>query len=616
MLPPGYYDSMTEDILELYGKLDQTILRDIVRRLVKTGRITSTAEWQIMRGQDSGLLYQAILEAAAKTTGQSEAEIRRIFAEAGQTAVEYDSRIYKAAGLTPPPLVLSPQAARVLESGLQKTSGYLRNLTMTTALGAQQAYIAASTLAEMQIESGAFDYVTAIRNAIRQASGGGQWVTYPTGHKDRLDVAVRRAVLTGVGQTAARVGLAYADDMGCDLVEVTAHAGARPSHAAWQGKVYSRSGHHPKYPNFVQSTGYGTGPGLCGWNCRHSFYPYFEGLSESAYPREEIAAMNNATVEYEGETIPLYDATQRQRAMERRIRDTKRELAGLDEGARAAEDDELKQSLREDFAAKSAVLKRQEAAYKDFVYTTGLQKDTSRVQVQGFGRSQAQKAVWAAGEQYAESDFTRPIKRVVMRKDVVNFEGLPQQVQTSFTNALSHAHPDVRKLLEKVIPQTDFCLTDGDNCYNIFTRVVCIGKKSAPSTLAHELFHRSNMVWTNRSHFREALERDYNLLLKRSNGSIARYIRQNFPDMFLDNSLNPTYRGVADIINGMTKGKVCLGTGHGPTYWKSGKNVLPREAWAQFGRTYFDNQEKAVQAFQELFPNFNRRAIMTLKEMI
>ena len=104
-----------------------------------------------------------------------------------------------------------------------------------------------------------------------------KYITYPTGHKDTLEVAVRRAVLTGVSQTSAKLQLARADEMGCEFVEVTAHAGARPSHAEWQGKVFHRGGavtrDGVRYEDFERATGYGTGPGLGGWNCRHSFYP-------------------------------------------------------------------------------------------------------------------------------------------------------------------------------------------------------------------------------------------------------------------------------------------------------------------------------------------------------
>ena len=99
-----------------------------------------------------------------------------------------------------------------------------------------------------------------------------------------MDVAVRRAVLTGVNQTTARMQIARADEMECDLVETTAHMGARPEHMDWQGRIFSRSGKSRKYPDFVKSTGYGTGPGLCGWNCRHSFFPYFEGCPSAHIP--------------------------------------------------------------------------------------------------------------------------------------------------------------------------------------------------------------------------------------------------------------------------------------------------------------------------------------------
>lgn len=394
MLTPEYLEAAPESIVELYSKLDEIIIRDIVRRMVKTGGVTLSAAWQAERLQEAGLLYDDIVRKVSRMTNTSEAQVRALFQNAGVEALKCDFAIYKAAGLTPLPLQQSPAAATVLQAGIQKTQGYLKNLSLTTATATQQAYINAVTLAEMQVESGAFDYVTAIRNAVRDAAQSGTSVLYPTGHTDKLDVAVRRAVLTGVSQTAAQISLRYADDMDCDLVETTAHVGARPSHQVWQGKVFSRSG-SGKYPDFVASTGYGTGDGLCGWNCRHSFFPFFEGLSESAYPRGTIYDYNNRMVTYNGKQISYYDASQIQRAYERRIRATKRELAGYDEGIKATDSDELRNALKEKFDSSSAKLKRQESELKDFLQKTGLDRQREREQVLGFGKSQAQKATWA-----------------------------------------------------------------------------------------------------------------------------------------------------------------------------------------------------------------------------
>lgn len=392
MLPPDFWDDAADDVLELYNTLDEDIMRDIVRRLVKTGRVTATAGWQIQMAQEAGLLYDDIVREAAKLSGASEAHVSALFEEAGIKSTAVDNAIYEAAGMSPPPLRMSPSAMQVLLAGARKTSSHLRNLTMTTALEAQQAYIQAATLAEMQIESGAFDYATAIRNAVKKAASGGTYVQYPTGHRDRLDVAVRRAVLTGVGQTTGQISLAYAQDMGCDLMEVTAHAGARPSHAVWQGRVVSLSGRRGYLS--LSDIGYNTAPGFKGWNCRHDWYPFFEGLSKSAYPRKTLDEYNNRTVEYNGTSMSYYDATQKQRAMERSIRDSKRQLAGLDEAVKSSSG-ALKTGLKSDFNAASVKLKAKEAQMRDFLSQTGLQKDSNRVQVAGFGRSVSQKAVWA-----------------------------------------------------------------------------------------------------------------------------------------------------------------------------------------------------------------------------
>ncbi|MDY2848609.1 MAG: phage minor capsid protein, partial [Oscillospiraceae bacterium] len=193
-------------------------------------------------------------------------------------------------------------------------------------------------------------------------------------------------------KTAGDMQLDLASEMGCDLVEVTSHLGARPSHAEWQGQVYSISGKNPKYKPF-SVTGYGTGDGLCGWNCRHSFYPYFEGLSERA-------SIPKFTAE---ENLEMYENQQQQRAYERAIRKSKRELAGIDSARQNTDDPALKAKLDKEFSQKSVTLKKREDRLKTWCAEKDLAMDNSRVRTYGFGKSVSQKAVIAGNKEFRES---------------------------------------------------------------------------------------------------------------------------------------------------------------------------------------------------------------------
>lgn len=384
MLLPDYLDSLPDSVVDLFRRVEEDILEDMARRIVKTESITDTAQWQAWRLEQLGETRQAIRYHLQRLTGKTQGELNALFQAAGGQALYYDDQIYQAAGLTPGKANENPALLNLLRAGARQTQNTFLNLTATTANTATQQFERALDRAWLQISSGAFDYQTAIRRAIKDLAGTGlQSIQYPTGHIDTLEVAVRRAVLTGVNQTAARLSEARAEEMGCDLVETTAHAGARPSHIDWQGKIFSRSGKSRKYPDFVSSTGYGTGPGLCGWNCRHSFFPYFEGLSESAYPREKLREYENQTVTYNGKTLSYYDATQQQRYIERQIRRWKREYRMMDAAGM-------------DTTQASSKLAQWRAAEKDFCSQTGLDRDGFRSQVEGFGRSQASRAVQAA----------------------------------------------------------------------------------------------------------------------------------------------------------------------------------------------------------------------------
>lgn len=399
MLTPDYLENCTDRIVALYRELESTIIEDMARRIGRMGGVTDATLWQLEAAQQSGAMFDDIIQEIARINGEIEDEVRRLFKEAGGKALAFDDAAYKAMGLTPLPLPQSESMLQVLLAAVQKTLGNLDNLTMTTAATGQTAFIEAMNLAHMQVASGGMSYTEAIRRAVRKLSDEGVTsVTYGRDGRERhhrLDVASRRATLTGVNQTAAELGLMRMDELGADLLEVTAHIGAREEHAVWQGQIYSRSGRSHEYPDFVYSTDYGEGHGLCGWNCRHSFFPYFEGYSYPGYDREALDRLAGATLRYNDEDIPFYDATQIQRKFERDIRNYKRELAAFSAAMGGTTDPALIAELKAAFAESSVSLKGEESALKGFLRQTGLPRQAEREQIYGFGRSEAQRAVWA-----------------------------------------------------------------------------------------------------------------------------------------------------------------------------------------------------------------------------
>ncbi len=396
MITPDYYDHITDRIIDLYAELDNAIIADVARRIIKTGEITGTAEWQIRQLQQNGMLYDDILKEISRQSGQNELELRRIFKDAGMESIKNDNIIYSAAGKGK--INLTAAGMQVLNAGFKKCNGSLNNLTLTTANTSQLAFINACNAAYMQVTSGAFDYNTAIRNAIKAVAQSGSEVLYPSGHRDKIDVAVRRAVLTGVGQTCRTLTETNAEEMNCDLMEITAHAGARPSHAEWQGQIVSLSGRKGYLSK--SDIGYGTGDGFGGWNCRHDWYPFFEGYSNRAYGKKELEALNARNISYNGKMYTEYEISQMQRKMERDIRSAKRELTALNAAIKESNDESLTDELQSDFIEASVNLKSHESNLKQFLKETHQKRDNAREQVVGFGRTEAQKAVWANKKEF------------------------------------------------------------------------------------------------------------------------------------------------------------------------------------------------------------------------
>ncbi|MBQ7794720.1 MAG: phage minor capsid protein [Clostridia bacterium] len=388
MITPEWLDKLTEN-LEVHKQLQDSILKDIVRRIAKTDfTITESAKWQIEKLNAAGKCYEDIVRDVKAAFPEMEKEIQKAFEDAGAEVFNYSDSVLENAGYVPEEFrKLSAAMRNVLQAAATKTFGEVKNLVGTTASIGQNTFISACELAHQQIVSGAFSYTQAIANAVKQAAPKSGYVQYPSGARTTVETAVRRAVMTGTNQTGARLQEMRLDETGHDLVEVTAHFGARPSHAEWQGGVYSRSGKHPDYDSF-EVTGYGTIEGLCGVNCNHGFYMYFEG-SKRNYTDEELKKMRDAAVEVDGKQVPVYKAIQKQRAFERSVKDEKRKCVGLAELAKASGD----RRYNSDFDRASARLKQKEAQLDAWCRKTGLTKEPSRTSVYGFDRSVSSMAV-------------------------------------------------------------------------------------------------------------------------------------------------------------------------------------------------------------------------------
>lgn len=412
MLPPSYLDAMPDAFVQLWQQVEDEILQDVARRIGKMGTLTETADWQLWRYQQTEAVRENVVKLLAKYSGKSEATIRRLLKEAATEAMEREDAIYYHYNLEPTPFEESAALNNLLNAGARQTCGTWRNLTATTANTVSGAFERTLDVAWGKVATGAFDYKTAVKQAVDSLADEMPEITYPSGHTDSLEVAARRAVLTGVNQTAGKLQEARMDEMNVEFVETSAHGGARPSHAEWQGRRFHRGGAvdylGKHYPDFEQATGYGTGAGLCGWNCRHTFFAVFPELGDPpTWTEESLQELNARNIEYNGKLYTQYEVNQMQRARERNVRKWKKRY--------------LAESAAGSDTTDSAVrLKAARQSLSEFAKATGGRVDSARVSVPKFGRSEASKAGWAA------KDYEKQQKDAIIIENLRTAAKLPK----------------------------------------------------------------------------------------------------------------------------------------------------------------------------------------------
>jgi hypothetical protein len=397
MLTPQELLDIIDTMHPVIDELNAWVTTDMISRIMaRLGRgegflLTGTDQWQTEVYKAAGGHYEALEREIGRFTHKSDAEVKAVFEDAGIRAWEFDNAFYTAHGYDAAPLLQSESMLRILVDTYQRTNGTIHNFTRTTAKASQQKLINVLDTAHFKVMTGAQSYTEAVKDAVNDIISNQAKVYYPTGHVDTIETAVLRAVRTGVAQASGNMSIQGMIERDWDLIRVSAHLGARygdggenpGNHFWWQGGLYSRTGKSTQYPSFTEATGYGTGEGLCGWNCRHSFGP---GDPEHN-PYKDFDSEENKVA---------YDLSQQQRSAEARIRQSKLKILGLREAINATSDEQAKATLQAEYDKQATLLTKRNKAYNDFCDTNGLKKLSDRITVAKWNRSEAAKAAAVA----------------------------------------------------------------------------------------------------------------------------------------------------------------------------------------------------------------------------
>ena len=402
MLTPDYFFGKSDKLIDMYQNLEDWILQDIANRLVEAGSLSGTADRELWKIQQMGLHKQEIVKRISELTGKSRNEVRRLLKESVLTSFSDDKGVLERYMETKAPMQ-NNLVINAMNAELIKTFGELGNLTRTTIDQSQRDLLNMLNEVDFRVASGMQSYSSAVCEVLDRYANSGVVVNYPTGTSRSLEAAVRCCIVTSMNQTAAQVTNQYIVEAGIEYVLVSAHMGARhdkkhpeslESHDYWQGKVYKIRGADADAPNLLEATGYDIDPmtgaghvrnplGLHGYNCRHSHKPWDRSLrnpyvDENGNPKIDIH-----------ESQEMYEKQQQQRAMERSIRQTKRQLLMKEQEMNGFPNSP---ELQNEYDKLSYTLRLKNRKYGEFCAENDLQKQSDRIKVAGFKREQASKA--------------------------------------------------------------------------------------------------------------------------------------------------------------------------------------------------------------------------------
>lgn len=382
MFTPEIMEAIPTALEQIFDSLQMSIMADIVRMLVLAQELTPTSVYKIGRLYKLGKSKSAIKSIVQNTLDLSNSEIKNIFSGVIESGYNEAESVFKEQGKEFIPYAENEPLQQFVRAVQAQTQGECKNITQSMGFAKRQPdgslgftpaadyYQETLDKAVTEIASGASDYNTVLEKTVTEMTNSGlRTVDYASGHSNRVTVAARRAVTTGLNQVVGKINEENAEKLGTNYFEVSWHSGARPTHQVWQGRVYSKE-------ELESVCGLGTVTGLCGANCYHSYSPFTPGITPRTYTDEQLDQMNaeeNKPVEYNGKTYTKYEATQRQRRLETTMRAQRQKIKLLEEGG--ADEQAI-------INARARYVKTSDE-YVNFSKSVGLSQQWDRVTVGG-----------------------------------------------------------------------------------------------------------------------------------------------------------------------------------------------------------------------------------------
>lgn len=419
MFTPQKLEKIPIELQKIFSKLEQDIMIDIVKKVAKNGQITRTADYQINRLRELGVSKRVIKKYIQEALQLSKKEINHIYKDVIRQGYAEDESLYKVIGKPFVKFEDNSELQQMIRAIKTQTENQLYNLSNSTGFiksdngkrvftPLTQFYQDVLDKSVSGILNGAIDYNTAIKNAVQEMTKSGlRTIDYASGKSFRIESAVRTALMTGVNQIAAKISDENAKKLNTDYFEVSAHGTARPSHQKWQGKVYKKE-------ELESVCGLGQVDGLCGANCRHSYYPFIPGISIRKYTDEQLeewAKEENTPRKYGDKEYTSYEASQEQRKLERLLRKQRQDIKLLKEGG----------ANEEDIIVAQAKYRITSDEYAKFSKAMGLPQQRERVYQDGLkepSSNEAYKTIEHRANLYYNGNIQAYLKDETIRKNI------------------------------------------------------------------------------------------------------------------------------------------------------------------------------------------------------